>query len=213
MYNFGAFMDKDILISDDIFIDLNAADITPLDFEKYCFSILDVLYSPKKLDDYKITHNETYERNDGKHQIDVVIEYSIANARNKVFVECKRKKNSIEIGMVRDLYQKIQSCGANKGIFISTSGYQKGAIIFAKEHGIALYRIMDRCFRNIQNSAFGLDENRMYILLREQELLPKYSIHQYDQNGEYLFNEVYPTQEMKDKVHKIIQEELVQKEV
>ena len=130
-------MDKDILISDDIFIDLNAADITPLDFEKYCFSILDVLYSPKKLDDYKITHNETYERNDGKHQIDVVIEYSIANARNKVFVECKRKKNSIEIGMVRDLYQKIQSCGANKGIFISTSGYQKGAIIFAKEHGIA----------------------------------------------------------------------------
>ncbi len=206
-------MDKDILISDDIFIDLNAADITLLDFEKYCFSILDVLHSPKKLDDYKITHNETYERNDGKHQIDVVIEYSIANARNKVFVECKRKKNSIEIGMVRDLYQKIQSCGANKGIFISTSGYQKGAIIFAKEHGIALYRIMDRCFRNIQNSAFGLDETRMYILLREQELLPKYSIHQYDQNGEYLFNEVYPTQEMKDKVHKIIQEELVQKEV
>ena len=206
-------MDKDILISDDIFIDLNAADITPLDFEKYCFSILDVLHSPKKLDDYKITHNETYERNDGKHQIDVVIEYSIANARNKVFVECKRKKNSIEIGMVRDLYQKIQSCGANKGIFISTSGYQKGAIIFAKEHGIALYRIMDRCFRNIQNSAFGLDETRMYILLREQELLPKYTICQYDQNGEYLFNEVYPTQEMKDKVHKIIQEELVQKEV
>ena len=205
-------MDKDILISDDIFIDLNAADITPLDFEKYCFSILDVLYSPKKLDDYKITHNETYEKNDGKHQIDVVIEYSIANAAIKIFVECKRKKRPIEVGMVRDFYQKIQSCGANKGIFISTSGYQKGAIIFAKEHGIALYRIMDRCLRNIQNSAFGLDETRMYILRREQELLPKYSIHQYDQYGEYLFNEVYPTQEMKDKVHKIIQEELVQKE-
>ena len=206
-------MDKDILISDDIFIDLNAADITSLDFEKYCFSILDVLYSPKKLDDYKITHNETYERNDGKHQIDVVIEYSIANAAIKIFVECKREKNSIEIWMVRDFYQKIQSCGANKGIFISTSGYQKGAIIFAKEHGISLYRIIDRYFRNIQNSAFGLDETRKYILLREQELLPKYSIHQYDQYGEYLFNEVYPTQEMKDKVHKIIQEELVQKEV
>lgn len=206
-------MDKDILISDDIFIDLNAADITSLDFEKYCFSILDVLYSPKKLDDYKITHNETNKRNDGQHQIDIVIEYSIANAAFKIFVECKRKKRPIEVGMVRDFYQKIQSCGANKGIFISTSGYQKGAIIFAKEHGIALYRIMDRCLRNIQNSAFCIDEIRMYIARREQELLPKYSIHRYDEYGEYLVNEVYPTQEMKDKVHKIIQEELVQKEV
>lgn len=205
-------MDKDILISDDIFIDLNAADISPSEFEKYCLSILDDLYSPKKLDDYKISHNETYEKNDGKHQIDVVIEYSIANARNKVFVECKRKKNPIEIGMVRDLYQKIQSCGANKGIFISTSGYQSGAIEFSREHGIALYRIMDRCLRNIQNSAFGLDETRMYIVRREQELLPKYSIHQYDEYGEYLTNEVYPTHEMKDKVHKIIKEELIQLE-
>lgn len=206
-------MDKDILISDDIFIDLNAADITSLDFEKYCFSILNVLYSPKKLDDYKITHNETYERNDGQHQIDIVIEYSIENAAIKIFVECKKKKNPIEVGMVRDFYQKIQSCGANKGIFISTLGYQKGAILFAKEHGIALYRIMDRCLRNIQNSAFCIDEIRMYIARREQELLPKYSIHRYDEYGEYLVNEVYPTQEMKDKVHKIIQEELVKKEV
>jgi len=206
-------VDKDILISDDIFIDLHVADISPLEFEKYCLTILDVLYSHKELDDYKITHNETYEKNDGKHQVDVVIEYSIANASYTVFVECKKKKNPIEVGMVRDFYQKIQSCGANKGIFISTSGYQKGAILFAREHGIALYRIMDRCLRNIQNSAFGIDETRMYIARREQELLPKYSIHRYDEYGEYLVNEVYPTQEMKDKVHKILQEELVQREV
>ena len=206
-------MDKDILISDDIFLDIETADITPDDFEKYCLNILNSEYESKKLDNYKITHNLTYKKSDGNHQIDVVIEFSIANAGYKVFVECKKKKNPIAVGMVRDFYQKIQSCGANKGIFISTLGYQKGAILFAREHGIALYRIMDRCLRNIQNSAFGLDETRIYILRREQELLPKYSIHRYDEYGEYLVNEVYQTQEMKDKVHKIIQEELVQKEV
>ncbi len=43
-------MDKDILISDDIFLDIETADITPDDFEKYCLNILNSEYESKKLD-------------------------------------------------------------------------------------------------------------------------------------------------------------------
>jgi hypothetical protein len=44
---------------------------------------------------------------------------------------------------VQELWAKIQSVGAHKGILFATAGFQSGAIEFAKSHGIALVEIAD----------------------------------------------------------------------
>lgn len=44
---------------------------------------------------------------------------------------------------VQILYDKIRATGAQKGILISTSGFQSGAIKYASEHGIALIQITE----------------------------------------------------------------------
>ena len=41
------------------------------------------------------------------------------------------------------MYDKIRATGAQKGILISTSGFQSGAIKYASEHGIALIQITE----------------------------------------------------------------------
>ena len=58
-------------------------------------------------------------------------------------IECKHYKNSISREKVQVLYDKIRQTGANKGILISTSNFQSGAIQYASEHGIALIQITD----------------------------------------------------------------------
>ena len=61
----------------------------------------------------------------------------------KVICECKRYKSSVNREKVVILADKIKSLGAHKGILLSTSSFQSGAIQYAKEHGIALIQVFD----------------------------------------------------------------------
>ena len=58
-------------------------------------------------------------------------------------VECKHYKNPITREKVQALNSKILSIGAHKGILISTSNFQSGAIEYAGKHGIALIQITE----------------------------------------------------------------------
>ena len=51
------------------------------------------------------------------------------------------------------LHRKLDSIGAQKGIMISTGGYQSGAIEYAKEHGIALIIVKDYHFEFLSHSS------------------------------------------------------------
>ncbi|MCF8302471.1 MAG: restriction endonuclease [Bacteroidales bacterium] len=44
--------------------------------------------------------------------------------------------------MVQVLNDKLTETGSQKGILVSSSGFQKGAIAYAKRKGIALVRIL-----------------------------------------------------------------------
>ena len=58
-------------------------------------------------------------------------------------VECNHDKSRVKRDRVQELWAKIQSVGAHKGILFATAGFQSGAIEFAKSHGIALVEIAD----------------------------------------------------------------------
>jgi len=115
--------------------------ITPSKYEQYVKSWFDG--KGYNLKNYNSKLNDKLTADDGIYEIDINITYESFGVEFHVLVECKRYKSAIKREKVQILYQKIQSLGAHKGIICSTSDFQKGAIEFAKKHGIACINIVD----------------------------------------------------------------------
>ena len=60
-----------------------------------------------------------------------------------MIIECKRYTNPVNRDLVLALHRKTQELGAHKAMMFSTSGFQKGALEYAKKHGIALVKLAD----------------------------------------------------------------------
>ncbi|SHS97691.1 Restriction endonuclease [Mycobacteroides abscessus subsp. abscessus] len=116
-------------------------DITPEEFEKYSLDLL--TEQTQNLENLVIKHNVILETYDGNYQIDGYIEFTVMGIKYKTIVECKHYKSAITREKVQVLYGKIQSIGAQKGILISTSNFQSGAMEYARAHGIALIQITE----------------------------------------------------------------------
>lgn len=118
--------------------------ISATEFEKFCLERLKDYAEMKGWQDFNITHNVKLEATDGTYQIDVYATFRFMELDFKVLCECKQFKSPIKRDIVVLLDEKIRSLGAQKGIICSTSGFQKGAIKYAKEHGIALFQVYDK---------------------------------------------------------------------
>jgi restriction system protein len=117
------------------------AEITPREFENLIKEFLSDL--GKDLKSFNASHDVKLLTSDGEYQIDVIVTFEALNVDFTILVECKKHKNKIKRDVVQLLYDKIRTIGANKGIIFSTSGFQKGAELFAKEHSIALIRVIE----------------------------------------------------------------------
>ena len=173
-----------------------SAEMNPTEFEKYCMEILKAYAEKEKLIDFSITHNEIIKAHDGEYQIDVYAEFTALNVRFKVLTECKKYSSSVERKIVAELQQKLISVGAHKGIIISTAGFQSGASLFAKEHGIALIQIMSKHIRYVQNNVNPTHNQQFYEIQFEfHKNMPDYFGFICDESG-FPMDEIYPTPKM-----------------
>ncbi len=115
--------------------------MSPSEFEKYSLYVLSE--QVKNLDNCSFQHDKIVEVDDGNYQIDGYIEFTLMVIAYKTIIECKHYKSSITREKVAVLYDKIRACGANKGVLVSTSNFQSGAIQYASKHGIALIQLTD----------------------------------------------------------------------
>lgn len=181
------------------------AEITPNDFEKYCLEILKSYAEKEKLQQFEIVHNTKIESSDGIYQIDVYAEFVALGVNFKVIAECKRYSTPVNREKVVLLTDKIRSLGAQKGILISTSGFQSGAVKYAKEHGIALIQIFSKSVRFFQMSA-SREIDEAYLMF--QQLYPRYYACEYDEYG-FPMQEVYPSKEQLREIHSAIKDKLL----
>lgn len=114
-------------------------EITPIDFEKLIHDYLSNI--GKDLKSFSSKHNQIIQKPDGSYQIDIYAEFEELGGIFKVLVECKKHINPIKREVAQILYDKLRATGSQKGMIFSTSGFQSGAIKYAKEHGIALIKV------------------------------------------------------------------------
>lgn len=115
--------------------------MTDVEFEKYVENIVKIISSKEGID-CSIEHNKIIEVDDGSYQIDIIAKHNFLGTENITLIECKKYKDPVKRERVELLYSRIRSIGAHKGILFSTARFQKGAITYAKKHGIALVQVI-----------------------------------------------------------------------
>ncbi|UZS69280.1 restriction endonuclease [Pseudomonas syringae] len=114
-----------------------------------------ILKQGGELTSLEVTHDMKVEAHDSTYQIDVLAKFqAFAGADFIVLIECKKYRSAVKRELVQVLHDKVISIGAHKGILFATTGFQSGAIKYAKSHGIALVSIIDGAATYQTRSAF-----------------------------------------------------------
>jgi restriction system protein len=119
----------------------NSIHLTPQEFEKEVERLLRQL--GVGLCAFETRRLEIIDGSDGSYEIDVTARFEALGASFLVLIECKHHKNPIKREVVQILFDRIRAVGGQKGMMFATSSFQRGAIEFAKAHGIALVQITD----------------------------------------------------------------------
>ena len=93
---------------------------------------------------FSVSHQERVQGKSGSYKLDVFAEFEcLAGATIQVLVECKMHKSKVKRDTVQNVHAKLQDIGANKAMIFALSGFQAGAIEYAKKNGIALIKFSD----------------------------------------------------------------------
>ena len=155
----------------------NYTEMTPTEFEQHSLSFLKSQFEAKQVENFSLKHNVKIETDDGNYQIDGEMRFIVAGVEIITLIECKKYKGPIKRTQIQVLYDNIRSIGAHKGIFITTSYYQSGALAYAKQHGIALISIVDGKYEYETRSVDCIDkfarpswlENKPYIMAMQTQ--------------------------------------------
>jgi hypothetical protein len=116
------------------------ADITWGEFEQWVHRTFE-LAATQHGEYVRVTFHDRVVGTDGSYVFDATIRCRLAELDLLIIVEAKRHKNPIKRELVQALHSKLVSVGAQKAVMVSTARYQRGALRFAKTHGIALWVI------------------------------------------------------------------------
>jgi hypothetical protein len=121
-----------------------AENISPEEFEQFVAEVLRA--GSLGLEGFAVESHEVLRGADGEYDFDATVRFSLLGMAYLTLVEAKCHSNPIKRELVQVLHQKTQSVGAQKAIMISTAPFQRGAIEFAKVHGIALVMVSEGRF-------------------------------------------------------------------
>lgn len=117
------------------------AELSPAEFEEYVRAEFDRVGSG--IDHWECSRGASLTGLDGEYRIDVLVRFRLMGLKFQVVVECKRHRRRVEREDLQVLMDRVRSTGSSKGVLYSTSGFQSGAVKYAKLHGIGLVRVVD----------------------------------------------------------------------
>jgi restriction system protein len=118
-----------------------AHELSPVDYERAVACL--VSDSAQEVTEWQVRHLDPVEGLDGTYVIDVTVRFRLLGADYLTLFECKRHATPVKREHVQVLHDKLRSTGAHKGIVVAASGFQSGALSYAKAHGIGCVRLHD----------------------------------------------------------------------
>ena len=113
----------------------------PQDYEELVGDVIAQL-EDKRMD---LIRNQKLKGKSGQsHQIDLVVDFERMGVVYRTLVECKYWNKRVGVESVMVLAKRKEDLGAQKGILVTTVGFQRGAFRIAKAEGIALIICRDK---------------------------------------------------------------------
>jgi len=107
-------------------------------YEKFVRKITETLLRAQGLDTVKVEHNIQVQGLSRSHQVDVYWQYKFGGVLHRVVINCKRYGRPVEVTDVLTLNGVLADMPGVRGVIVTTSGYQQGAVDYATAHGIGL---------------------------------------------------------------------------
>ncbi|WP_440894050.1 restriction endonuclease [Aeromonas dhakensis] len=121
---------------------------------------------------------KTFQGKDTTHEIDISYCLNIAGIKYLNIVECKLWNRRVGKREMQAFHSTIKDIGANKGVFVTSTGFQSGAIEIAKKNGIALVKVTNEhpIFDVQHNIRGGFMEKFKSLLIDKQVdfIMPTY---------------------------------------
>lgn len=108
------------------------------DYEIFVRDITQTLLKAEGLTTVKVEHDLKVAGIARPHQIDVYWEYQLGGVLHGVIINCKNYRTPVEAGDVETLAGVLHDLPGVRGLIVTTVGFQKGAIAYAKTYGIGL---------------------------------------------------------------------------
>jgi hypothetical protein len=89
---------------------------------------------------------------DGSYQMDVVLRIRLPPPAGLLIILVDAKRRSrVERSDLQELHAKINSCGAHKGVVVTTGHFQRGALEYGRHHGIGMIQFRDQSIREFRS--------------------------------------------------------------
>ena len=112
---------------------------TPTEYEVAFVRVFEKALSDEFGRKITVQHNVKLQGASGhEHQIDAMATVLVAGLEIRIIADCKRYSDAVSIDRILALKSRMDDTSAHKGILITTTGFQKGTLTFAKSNGIAL---------------------------------------------------------------------------
>lgn len=108
------------------------------DYEKFVRGITQALLRAQGLETVTVQHDVQVAGRSRSHQVDVYWEYRLGGVLHRVVVNCKRYASTVAVTDVLTLGGVLADMPGVRGLIVTTVGFQKGAIDYARDHQIGL---------------------------------------------------------------------------
>lgn len=114
-----------------------------VDYEKVTRAIFQTLVDQDQAQNISVKHNKQLQGKYLSHQCDVYWKLESAGMEYSTIVECKNWNKRLKQENLLAFRAKLEDLNYPKGVIVTRSGYQKGAVRYAKAHGILLYELFE----------------------------------------------------------------------
>jgi Restriction endonuclease len=111
-------------------------------YELLVQAIFQAIHDQQEVANLLVERNKTLQGKTTPHQIDVYWKFEKAAITYETIVQAKDWKNPVKKGQLIEFKGVLDDLpGQPRGVFVTRTGYQKGAKDFAAAHGVILYEL------------------------------------------------------------------------